>query len=440
MRHGNEKTADLYRRAKSIIPGGTQLLSKRPEMFAPEVWPAYYSKAEGCTVWDLDGNSYIDMSTMGIGSCLLGYADPDVNGAVIKAVREATMSTLNSPDEVYLGELLLELHPWAEMVRYARSGGEMMAAAVRIARAASGKDHVAICGYHGWHDWYLAANLGTQDLLDGQLLPGLEPKGVPRGLSGTVHPFHYNKIEEVDDIFSRFGSDLGVLVMEPVRYQEPSDGFLEKIRTKAQKNGTVLIFDEITAGWRHCIGGQHMKYAIEPDMAVFAKALSNGVPMAAVIGTRSVMDAAQESFISSTYWTDRTGPAAALAAVKKYRSMDIPDCVDEIGAQVQAVWKETAGSCGLDIEISGAPALSHFTFKDGNGAALSTFLTQELLEKGILGNTAFYASAGHTPDAVEKYAEAFNEIFPRIKRAADSGNVGSMLKGPVKQSGFTRLT
>jgi glutamate-1-semialdehyde 2,1-aminomutase len=409
-------------------------------MFAPGLWPAYYSKAEGCTVWDLDGNAYLDMSTMGIGSCLLGYADPDVNNAVIRAVREGTMSTLNSPDEVYLGELLLELHPWADMVRYARSGGEMMAAAVRIARAASGMDHVAICGYHGWHDWYLAANLGSEDLLDGQLLPGLEPKGVPRGLTGTVHPFHYNKIEELEEIFSRFGSELGVLVMEPVRYQEPRDGFLAKIRSMTEKNGTVLIFDEITAGWRHYTGGQHMKYGINPDMAVFAKAVSNGVPMAAVIGTRPVMDAAQESFISSTYWTDRTGPAAALAAVTKYRATNIPERVDSIGRRIQKVWKETADACGLEIEITGAPALSHFSFKNGNSPELTTLLTQELLKKGILGNTAFYASAGHTPEAVERYAGALNQIFPRIKQAIDEDTVSSLLEGPVKQSGFTRLT
>jgi len=178
------KSQELYRKAKKIIPGGTQLLSKRPEMFLPELWPAYYDKAKGCEVWDLDGKKYIDMSTMGVGSCILGYADDDVNKAVKSAVDRGNMCTLNAPEEVELAELLLKLHPWAEMVRYARTGGESMMIAVRIARAKSGKDTVLFCGYHGWHDWYLSSNLADEKSLDGHLLPGLNPLGVPRALKG----------------------------------------------------------------------------------------------------------------------------------------------------------------------------------------------------------------------------------------------------------------
>jgi glutamate-1-semialdehyde aminotransferase len=172
----------LYTQAKTRIPGGTQLLSKRPEMFLPDQWPSYYSRARGVEVWDLDGNKYIDMSYNGIGACVLGAADPDVDEAVKAAIDAGSMSTLNAPEEVELAELLCELHPWAEMVRYARSGGEAMAIAVRIARAKTRRDRVAFCGYHGWHDWYLAANLAEEKALDGHLLPGLEPTGVPRGL------------------------------------------------------------------------------------------------------------------------------------------------------------------------------------------------------------------------------------------------------------------
>ncbi|MBZ0305533.1 MAG: aminotransferase class III-fold pyridoxal phosphate-dependent enzyme, partial [Anaerolineae bacterium] len=167
----------LWKRAKQIIPGGNMLLSKRAEMFLPELWPAYFSKAKGCKVWDLDGNEYIDMSIMGIGTNILGYGHQDVDDAVRKTIDAGNMSTLNCPEEVYLAEKLIELHPWADMVRLARSGGEANAIAIRIARAASGKDKVAICGYHGWHDWYLSANLGDDKNLAGHLLPGLEPKG-----------------------------------------------------------------------------------------------------------------------------------------------------------------------------------------------------------------------------------------------------------------------
>ena len=170
----------LYGKARSLLPGGSQLLSKRPEQFAPGLWPPYYERAVGCTLWDLDGNRYTDMTSMGIGSCILGYACPEVNEAVRRAVDAGSMTTLNCAEEVELAELLLELHPWAAKVRYARTGGEIMSVAVRIARASTGRDQIAFCGYHGWHDWYLAANLADNSTLDEHLLPGLSPKGVPR--------------------------------------------------------------------------------------------------------------------------------------------------------------------------------------------------------------------------------------------------------------------
>jgi len=188
----------LWRRAKRVIPGGNMLLSKRPEMFLPGEWPAYFSRAKGCRVWDLDDREYIDMSIMGIGTNILGYGHPEVDEAVVQMVRAGNMSTLNCPEEVLLAERLVELHPRAEMVRFARSGGEANAIAIRIARAASGRDKVAVYGYHGWHDWYLSANLADDYNLDGHLLPGLEPKGVPRDLAGMVFLFAYNRFDELE--------------------------------------------------------------------------------------------------------------------------------------------------------------------------------------------------------------------------------------------------
>ena len=213
----------LWEKVKKIIPGGTQLLSKRSEMFLPDGWPSYYSKAKGVEIWDLDGKKYIDMSIMGVGACILGYADNDVNTAVHRAVDAGSISTLNCPEEVDLAELLLKLHPWADMVRYAKTGGEAMAVAVRIGRAHTDKDIVAFCGYHGWHDWYLAANLADNKNLDGQLLPGLEPKGVPRGLKGTALPFNYNNLNELERIVEK--NDVGVIVMEPLRITNPHTDF-----------------------------------------------------------------------------------------------------------------------------------------------------------------------------------------------------------------------
>ena len=268
------KGQELWRRAKSIIPGGNMLLSKRSEMFLPEKWPSYYSKAKGCKVWDLDGKQYTDMSIMGIGTNILGYGDPEVDEAVCKTVRLGNMSTLNCPEEVELAERLLDLHPWSDMARFARTGGEATSIAVRIARSASGKDKIAVCGYHGWHDWYLSANLGHKDQLDGHLLSGLQPNGVPKSLAQTVLTFNYNKIEELEKIITKH--EIGTIIMEVSRNLEPQHNFLKWVRALASKHGIVLIFDECTSGFRQSLGGLHKFYDVEPDMAIFGKALGNG--------------------------------------------------------------------------------------------------------------------------------------------------------------------
>ena len=354
------RSQELYRRAKQLIPGGTQLLSKRPEMFAPDQWPPYYRSARGCEVVDLDGNTYLDMSITGIGACLLGYADPDVTDAVVRRVQNGSMCTLNPPEEVELAETLIGLHPWAQNVRFARSGGEAMAVAVRIARAATGRDVVAFCGYHGWHDWYLAANrvpAGQADPLQGHLLPGLSPRGVPSQLAGTALPFNYNKLDELAAIVRQHAGNLAAVVMEPTRNVPPQPGFLEGVRELCDRSGAALIVDEITAGWRFALGGAHLLYGLQPDVAVFAKALGNGHPMAAIIGRARVMQTAQDSFISSTYWTEGVGPVAALATIRKLRQVDVPAHVRAIGSAMAGRHASggRASSCAAqDLRTSGA--------------------------------------------------------------------------------------
>lgn len=430
----------LYVKAKTRIPGGTQLLSKRPEMFLPDQWPSYYSRARGVEVWDLDGNRYIDMSYNGIGACVLGAADPDVDQAVKAAIDAGSMSTLNAPEEVELAGLLCELHPWAEMVRYTRSGGEAMAVAVRIARARTRRDRVAFCGYHGWHDWYLAANLGEEKALDGHLLPGLEPVGVPRGLLGTALPFRYNHIEELQAIVSKYGTELAAIVMEPIRDHNPEPGFLEQIREIATAIGAVLVFDEITSGFRLNTGGAHLFYDIKPDMAVFAKAISNGYPMAAIIGKGDVMQAAQSTFISSTYWTDRTGPAAALATIRKFQRCDVSKHLIRVGTLVQDGWRTVAKRVGLPMEVSGIPPLGHFSFEGEQKQAAHTLFTQLMLERGFLATSAFYATFAHQDHHIESYLESVEHVLAQIAESLESNLLTSRLKGPVAHTGFRRLT
>jgi glutamate-1-semialdehyde 2,1-aminomutase len=430
----------LYARARKLIPGGTQLLSKRPEMFLPEQWPAYYSRAKGVETWDLDGNRYVDVSHFGVGACVLGFADADVDAAVVAAVQAGTMSTLNCPEEVELAELLIELHPWAEMGRFCRGGGEAMAMAARIARAATGRDKIAFCGYHGWHDWYLAANLAEDHALDGHLLAGLEPAGVPRGLSGTMLPFHYNKIDELRSIVSRHGRDIAAIVMEPARDEGPAPGFLEEIREIASRIGAVLVFDEVTSGWRMNTGGIHQTYGVAPDIAVFAKGMANGYAMAAVLGVRPVMEASQKSFISSTFWTEKIGPVAALATIRKHRERDVARHLIAVGERVQAGWRSAGARAGLRLSVGGIPPLSHFSVEEKDGMALLTLFAQEMLDRGYLASGQFYASYAHESRHLDAYLEAVDQVFALVAQASATGDVTHRLRGPVKHSGFQRLT
>ena len=429
----------LYEKAKVLIPGGTQLLTKRPERFAPEQWPSYFSRAKGVDVWDLDGNQYLDMSYNSVGASVLGVADPDVDAAVKKAIDVGTISTLNCPEEVELAELLIELHPWADMVRYARCGGEAVAIAVRIARAHTRKDTVAFCGYHGWHDWYLAANLGENDALDGHLRKGLEPLGVPRALRGTVFPFHYNAIDELKAIVRNHGSDLAAIVMEPIRSTQPQEGFLQEVRQLADETGAVLVFDEVSAGFRLCCGGAHLLFGVEPDIAVFAKGMSNGYPMAAVIGRGSVMDIAWKTFISSTHWTERIGLVAALATIRKYRKHRVHEHLIAMGESVQQCWRDCAQSAGLSLKVGGIAPLSHFSFESDEPQAVGTLFTQLMLDHRILACPAFYATYAHTSDHVAAYHRAVEDVFVQLSDAIRTGTVQERLNGPVAFADFRRF-
>ncbi|MDD4873841.1 MAG: aminotransferase class III-fold pyridoxal phosphate-dependent enzyme [Dehalococcoidales bacterium] len=434
------KGQSLYQRAKQVIPGGTQLLSKRPEMFLPDQWPCYYSKAKGVDLWDLDGNKYTDLSYMGIGACVLGYADDDVDNAIKEAIAKGSVCTLNCPEDIELAEILCDIHPWANMVRYARGGSEAMAIAVRIARAKTGKDKIAFCGYHGWHDWYLATNLQGKDNLNGHLLPGLEPAGVPQSLGNTSFAFHYNEIEELKEIIKKHENNIAAIIIEPIRNYEPLPGFLEEVRKIATSIKSVLIFDEVSSGWRLNSGGAHLTYNVNPDIAVFAKAMSNGYPMAAIIGISGVMQAAQSSFISSTCWTEGIGPAAALATIKKYRECNVASHLIEVGKLIQQGWQSAANDCGLKVSISGIPPLAHFSFDYENGQAIKTLFTQEMLQRDFLATNAFYASYAHKEEHIIAYLKAVSKSFVIISQAIGENTVNKLLKGPVAHSGFYRLT
>jgi glutamate-1-semialdehyde 2,1-aminomutase len=434
-----------YTEAKALIPGGTQLLSKRPEMFAPDQWPAYYREARGCEIIDLEGRRFIDMSLGGILSTILGYSDSDVNAAVMRRVSLGSMSTLQTHDEVELAKLLLSIHPWADQARFTRAGGESMAVAVRIARASSGRDKVAICGYHGWHDWYLAANLsspdgGNGDSLAGHLLTGLDPAGVPSGLSGNVLTFRYNHLEELDALLADHGSELAAIVMEPTRHTDPEPGFLEGVRGRCDRTGAKLIFDEISIAWRLHPGGAHLKFGVNPDLAVFAKALGNGFPIGAILGTRETMQAAQTSFISSTFWTEGIGPAAALACVRKQLSLDLPGHLRKIGSMVIEGWQSLGQKHGLPVKTPGRPEMALLSFDHPESAGLITLMTARMLRRGFLAAGGFNAMLAHEPRHVDAYLAALDEVFGELAEAVRENDISARIGGPVKHTGFARLT
>jgi len=439
-RNIGEKTSTgqkLWKRAKRVIPGGNMLLSKRAEMYLPDQWPTYFSKTDGCHVWDLDGNKYIDMSLMGIGTCTLGYNHPEVDETVKKAVDSGNMSTLNCPEEVYLAERLIKLHPWADMVRFARTGGEANTIAIRIARAASGRDKIAFCGYHGWHDWYLAANLTDEDKLANHLLPGLKTGGVPRSLKNTIIPFNYNQCNELETLVQ--DHNIGVIKMEVTRNQLPKKEFLENVRKLATENNIVLVFDECTSGFRETLGGIHKRFGIEPDIAVLGKAMGNGYAITAVIGRREVMDAAQETFISSTFWTERIGPVAAIKTLEIMERTRSYELITETGNVINEGWKSLAKKHGLDIRINGLPALTSFSIKSENMLAYKTLVTQEMLSRGYLATNTIYVCTEHTPEVISDYLNTMDHLFSLIADCENGRDVFSMLKGPVCHSGFSRL-
>lgn len=430
---------NLYKKAKKIIPGGTHLLSKRPELFLPNLWPSYYSKAKDCHVWDLDDNKFTDMSHMGVGTNSLGYSNTFIDDEVHLAVKKGNMSTLNCPEEVELAEKLIELHDWADMARFARTGGEANAISIRIARAATGRDKIAICGYHGWHDWYLSANLSGSENLEDHLIPGLNPLGVPKALANTVFPFTYNDIDELKKIIKE-NPDLAAVKMEVIRSSEPKEGYLQEVRRLCTENGIVLIFDECTSGFRETYGGVHKKYNVFPDLCMFGKALGNGYAITAVIGKREIMESAQKTFISSTFWTERIGPTAGLATLKEMKKIKSWEIITNTGKTIKDNWRKLASDNNINLEISGMDALASFVIKSNDWLKYKTYITQSMLNKGFLAANVVYSSTKHSEKIINNYFESLSPVFKKISEfERDLDSVDNHLQSDICHSGFKRL-
>ena len=381
-----------WRRAKQIIPGGTMLFSKNPDLFLPDRWPAYFKKSKGCKIWDLDGNCFNDLSLMGVGTNSLGYANPYVEKKVIEVIKKGAMTSLNSIEEIKLAERLTQLHPWSEMVRFTRSGGEANSVAIRIARASSGRDNVAVCGYHGWHDWYLSSNIGNSNKLNKHLMNSVPIKGVPKSLKNTVFPFDYNNFNQLKEIVDKH--KIGVIKMEVKRNFEPKNNFLQKVRKLSTEKNIVLIFDECTSGFRQSFGGLHKYYKVNPDVAIFGKALGNGYAINAIIGKREIMKKAENSFISSTFWGERIGYTAAISSIKEFKRLNIFKKILTNGKMIKKIWEFASKKYNIPIKIMGIDAIPSFEFCNHH-LKRKTFLTQEMLKNKILATNIVYITIFH---------------------------------------------
>jgi len=459
----------LQEYAHSIIPGLSGLLGKRPELYLPGgKWPTYYSKAKGINIWDLKGKKFLDFTMLGVGSCVLGYSDSDINRVAKKIISQSSLTTLNPPEEIQLAEILLKIHDWADQVKFARTGGEMVAMAVRLARAYTKRDKVMICGYHGWHDWYLATNLKNSSNLNNHLLEGLEPSGVPKGLAETVIPFNFNSCVDLEKIVKKRAKECAAIIMEPARNTIGCKSFLKSIRKIATKNNCVLIFDEITSAWRNDTSGIHKQLGVNPDLATFGKTMANGISMAALIGKKKIMMEAKNSFISSTNWTERLGPACAIEFIKKHKKLNLGKILKEKGKKIRIIWINSAKKAGIEffatpelgkncffkknfikptssdirMEISGIEALSSFkiiTKNEKDWPVVITYFIQEMLKQGILASDRCFSNYCQTDQVLLKYEKACTKTFKKIAFYLKKKSLKKQLEGPVKQMGFKRL-
>jgi glutamate-1-semialdehyde aminotransferase len=435
------KSLELFERAIKLIPGGTQLVSRRPSRAAYGVSPIYADRALGARFWDVDGHEYIDWLS-GIGSILLGYGDPVVDEAVREQISRGTVYSINHELELELAEELCRHIPCAEMVRYAKCGGEACAMAIRIARGVTGRDRVLFCGYHGWHDWYLAANLADADGLGTHLLPDIEPIGVPHGLIGTAVPFPYGDAAALGELLDRHRGQVAAVIMEPLRSEVPPAGYLRAVQKAVKEFGAVLIFDEVSAGLRFGMGGAQAALGVTPDMAVFAKSISNGYPMAAVVGRREVMEPAAQMFISSTYWSDTIGLRAALTTLQEAERREVSQKLAEFGGQLKARLNAVALEVGLAANCRGVDVHPHLEFELEDPALspiVKTIYIQEMAKRGCHGHTAFYLNAAQGNDEIEQTTAAARETFRVIRDGLVARRIPELLECMPQHEAFRRL-
>ena len=431
------KGYNLYLKAQKNILGGTMMLSKKPELWLPKFWPTYFKKANKINVWDLNNKKYIDM-ICAVGQSTLGYSYKKIDDIVINSIKNNNMTTLNCPEEVELSSILLKMNPWADKIKFARTGGEANSIAIRIARAATRKDNIAICGYHGWHDWYLAVNLSTKNGLKEHLLNGLKTTGVPKFLKNTVHAFEYGRIDQLKKIIKKH--NIGIIKLEIARSSLPNKIFIKKVSELAKKNKIILIFDECTSGFRRNFGGLHLDLGIKPDIAIYGKAIGNGYALTAIVGNKKVMNAAASSFISSTFSTERIGYVAAINTLKEMKRLKSWKILIKNGKYIIKGLEKLGKKYNLKLKVEGIESIINFKFSSIYDIYYKTYIAQEMLKKGYLASNLIYVTIHHNRKVINKYLKKLEPIFKKIENFEKYKNVKKYLNGPVCVKSFKRLT
>ncbi len=422
------KYQKIWEKAEKIIPGGNGLLSKRPKRFLISGWPIYFKKAKGIYLWTLDDKKLIDFSIMGIGTAILGYSNNKIDTKVKLAIDNGINTTLNSIEEYQLAKEILKYDKFARQVKFAKGGGEAMSMAIRIARSNSKKYKVVFSGYHGWHDWYISANLANTKNLNNHLLKNLKPIGVPKNLRNSIIPLKFNDHNQLKNIFKK-NKDAGILVIEGARDSYPSKNFVREINKLKIKNKVIVIVDEITSGWRETLGGIYKKVGLDPDIVVYGKALGNGYPISAVVGKKSIMKISNQTFISSTAWTERIGFVAALETIKFMRKNNVPKIIKARGKKIIDGWKLTAQKYNLKIKTNDIYSMPKFSFDYfNNNEKLHTLFTKLMLEKGYLSTNYMFVTYSHSIKEINNYLLICDQVFKNISKILNKPKEISSIK------------
>lgn len=434
--NGVNESIRIYKRAGEVIPGHTQLRSRLASGFAEGISPIYADHAKGSRFVDVDGNEFIDWVNA-VSAVILGHHDEVVDNAVKEQIDRGSIYTVNSPKEIELAEELIDAIPSAEMVKYSKGGGDACAMAARIVRGATGKDIILFSGYHGWHDWYQAGNyVGGPDLVN-----GMGAIGVPKALAGTAIPFGEFDIQRLHDLFDEHKGKVAAVMMEPVRSIDPPEGYLESVKDLCQKNNAILIFDEVSCGWRIAIGGAQEYYGVIPDMTVVAKCISNGYPMGAVVGKREFMKPAENMFVSSSYWSDNVGLTASITTIRELKRRKSPSEFKEKGENIRTAIKEAINDVGISADVTGLfnnPGL-HINLPDESlRPKVKTLFIQEMAKRGVHTSGSFMSTLAHTDEDIRITADAARESL-KIIRDGLEGNLDNLLEAQEQREVIQRI-